>query len=370
MEETIRYLGLDVHKESIEVAIAEGGRGGEVRHYGRIAATPAAVAKLIARLRERGGRLVACYEAGPCGYGLHRQLISLGVESMVVAPSLIPRKPGERVKSDRRDCLSLARLHRAGELTPVWVPDPAHEAVRDLVRLKAAAQRDFTRARQHLQSFLLRHGLIYQGRTPWSRAHRLWLAGLRFPHPAQQIALQDMLHAIEAHQLRLRGLDVELRRLLPDWSMAPVVAAYQALRGVSEISATTLAAELGDLSRFSNPRQLMGYLGLTASEHSSGKRRRQGAITKAGNAHARRVLVEGARSYRLPARIAKAKLASLERQPKVVRDIAWKAQTRLCARYRRLAASRGSSNIAVVAVAREMAAFLWAIAQVAPPSFG
>lgn len=368
MEDFITYVGLDVHKETIEVGLADGGRGGEVRHYGRIAATPTAVAKLVAKLRERGGRLVACYEAGPCGYGLHRQLSLLGVESTVVAPSLIPKKPGDRVKSDRRDCLSLARLDRAGELTAVWVPDPAHEAMRDLVRLRSAAQRDLTRARQHVQSFLLRHGLIYQGRTPWTRAHRLWLAGLRLPHPAQQIALQDMLHAIEAHQARLRGLDTEILRLLPDWSMAPTALAYQALRGVSELSAVTLAAELGDLGRFSSPRQLMGYLGLTASEHSSGKRRRQGAITKAGNAHARRVLVEGARSYRSPARIAKAKLASIERQPKPVRDIAWKAQLRLCARYRSLAASRGSSNIAVVAIAREMAAFLWAIAQVTPPS--
>lgn len=370
MEKPITYVGLDVHKESIEVGLADGGRGGEVRHYGRIAATPAAVAKLVARVGERGVRLVACYEAGPCGYGLHRQLSSLGVESTVVAPSLIPKKPGDRVKSDRRDCLSLARLHRAGELTAVWVPDPAHEAMRDLVRLRLAAQGGFTRARQHLQSFLLRHGLIYQGRTPWSRAHRLWLAGLRFAHPAQQIALEDMLHAIEAHQLRLRGLDGEILKLLPDWSMAPVVEAYQALRGVSQLSAIVLAAELGDLGRFTNPRQLMGYLGVTSSEHSSGKRRRQGAITKAGNAHARRVLVEGARSYRLPARIAKAKLACLEQQPKPVRDIAWKAQVRLCARYRTLAASRGNSNIAVVAVAREMAAFLWAIAKVTPPRLG
>lgn len=349
------------------MGLADGGRAGEVRHYGRIEATPAAVAKLFGKLAAGGRRLAACYEAGPCGYGLYRQLRALGHDCLVAAPSLIPKKPGERVKTDRRDCLALARLHRAGELTAVWVPEAAHEAMRDLVRTRMAAQKHLARSRQELQGFLLRHGRIYQGRSPWSRAHRLWLAGLRFEHPAQQIALQDMLAAIEAHDLRRRALEAQILQLLPDWSMAPVAAAYQALRGVSVLAAVILAAELGDLGRFTHPRQLMGYLGLTSSEDTSAKRRRQGAITKAGNTHARRVLVEGARSYRLPARIAQAKLARTEHLPKPVRDIAWRAQVRLCARYRRLSASTRSANIAVVAVAREMAAFLWAIAQIVPP---
>ena len=367
MEEAITYVGLDVHKTSIEVGLADGGRAGEVRHYGRIEATPAAAAKLFAKLSQGGRRLSACYEAGPCGYGLYRQLRSLGHDCMVVAPSLIPKKPGERVKTDRRDCLALARLHRAGELTGVWVPEPAHEAMRDLVRTRMAAQRGLKRTRQELQGFLLRHGRIYQGRSPWTRAHRLWLAGLRFEHPAQQIALQDMLSAIEAQDLRRQGLERQIVQLLPDWSMAPVVEAYQALRGVSVLTAVVLAAELGDLSRFSHPRQLMGYLGLTSSENTSATRRRQGAITKAGNTHARRLLVESAWSYQLPARLAPAKLARIEHLPKPVRDLAWKAQVRLCARFRRLKASTRSPNIAVVAIARELAAFVWAIARIVPP---
>ncbi len=367
MEETITYVGLDVHKASIEVGLADGGRGGEVRHYGRIEASPTAVARLLAKLSGRGRRLMACYEAGPCGYGLYRQIRFLGHDCVVVAPSLIPKKPGERVKTDRRDCLALARLHRAEELTSVWVPEPAHEAMRDLVRTRQAAQTGLARSRQQLQGFLLRHGRIYQGRNPWTRPHRLWLAGLRFEHSAQQIVLQDMMATIEAQELRRRTLETQILQLLPDWSMAPVVEAYQALRGVSTLSAIILAAELGDLSRFAHPRQLMGYLGLTSSEFSSASRRRQGAITKAGNTHARRVLVEGAWSYRLPARVAQAKLARTEHLSKSVRDIAWKAQVRLCARYRRLKSSTRSANIAVVAIAREMAAFLWAIAQIIPP---
>jgi transposase len=361
-------VGLDVHKASLEVGLAQGGRGGEVRHYGQIEATPGAVAKLFGKLGGNGRRLLVCYEAGPCGYGLYRQLRALGHECVVVAPSMIPKRPGDRVKTDRRDCLALARLHRAGELTAVWVPDAAHEAMRDLVRVRQSAATSQARARQQLQGFLLRHGRIYPGRTPWGRAHRLWLAAQRFDHPAQQIAFEDLISTIETQVLRRQTLEAEIQRLVPQWSMAPVAGAYQALRGVSAIIAISLAAELGDLSRFETPRQLMGYLGITASEDSSGKRRRRGAITKAGNSHARRMLVEGAWSYRLPARLAPAKLAKTEHLPKAVRDIAWKAQARLCARYRHLRAAGRTSNVAVVAIAREMAAFLWAIARITPPT--
>lgn len=368
MEETITYVGLDVHKASIEVGLASAGRDGEIRHYGRIEATPAAVAKLLGKLGGPGRRLSVCYEAGPCGYGLHRQIRRLGHDCVVVAPSLIPKRPGDRVKTDRRDCLGLARLHRAGELTAVWVPDPAHEAMRDLVRTRLSAAAGLARARQQLQGFLLRHGRIFPGRTPWSRTHRRWLAAQRFDHPAQQIALQDMISAIEAQALRRQTLEAEILALVPSWSMAPAAQAYQALRGVSTISAVTLAAELGDLGRFESPRQLMGYLGLNVSEASSAERRRRGAITKAGNASARRMLVEGAWSYRLPARIAPAKLDRTRHLPKPVRDIAWKAQVRLCARYRHLRARGLKPNVAVVAIAREMAAFLWAIARITPPA--
>jgi len=358
---------MDVHKESIEVALAAAGRDGEVRHYGRIDNTPAAVAKLLCKLSKAGARLEICYEAGCCGYGLYRQTQALGHGCTVIAPSLTPRKPGDHIKTDRRDALSLARLHRAGELTAIWVPDPAHEAMRDLVRARHAAMVSLGRARQQLQGFLLRHGRIYQGKSPWTRAHRTWLAGQRFDHRAQHLALEDMQTTIEAASERLKGLDAQILALSSDWSMAPVAAAYQALRGVSFLSAAILAAELGDLRRFSHPRKLMGYLGLTSAEHSSASRRRLGAITKAGNSEARRVLVEGAFSYRLPARKAPAKQAVLETLPKPVQDIAWKAQVRLCARTQTLWAKGRCRNITTIAIAREMAAFLWAIAQIVPP---
>jgi len=361
------YVGMDVHKASIEVALAVGGRDGEVRHYGRIDNTPAAVAKLLGKLSKPGVRLEVCYEAGCCGYGLYRQVLALGHGCTVIAPSLTPKKTGDQVKTDRRDGLSLARLHRAGELTAIWVPDPAHEAMRDLVRARNASMISLRRARQQLQGFLLRHGRIYEGRSPWTRAHRVWLAAQRFEHPAQHLALEDLKSTIDAAGERLKGLEAEILTLAPDWSMAPVAGAYQALRGVSVVAAIVLAAELGDLRRFPHPRQLMGYLGLTSSEHSSGGRRRQGGITKAGNAEARRVLVEGAHSYRLPARKARAKQTVLDTQPKTVQDIAWKAQVRLCARTRSLMAKGRCHNVATVAIAREMAAYLWAIGQIVPP---
>lgn len=371
MEQDTTFVGLDTHKTSISVALAEGGRGGEVRGFGVIENRPAPVARLVAKLAARHTALDFCYEAGPCGYDLYRQISALGQVCTVVAPSLIPKRPGDRVKTDRRDALSLARLHRAGELTAVWVPEPAHEAMRDLVRGREAAMVELRRARQQLHGFLLRHGRIYHGRSHWTKAHRAWLAGLRFAHPAHYIVLQDSLHAIEAAKARLKGLEAEIARLVPDWSLAPLVEAFQALRGVGFLSAVILAAELGALSRFETPRRLMGYLGLVPSEHSSGVKQRRGALTKAGNRRARRVLVEGAWSYRLPARISAVKQAHLAKLPEPIRAIAWKAQTRLCTRYRRLVAKGKPKNLVTAAIAREMAAFLWAIArELTPPPGG
>ena len=361
-------VGLDTHKAKIALAVAEPGRAGEVRFQGEIANRPDAVRRLIERLGAKHGELRVCYEAGPCGYGLHRQIIALGHACMVVAPSLIPRKPGDRVKTNRRDALTLARLLRAGELTAVWIPDPTHEAMRDLVRARTAAMEAVRRARQQLQGFLLRHGQVFTGRKAWSPAHRRWLAGLRFAHPAQQIVLQEQLDAIEQTERRRDRLDGQIRELVPDWSLAPVVTALQAMRGVAFLSAVVLAAEVGDFRRFATPRQLMAWLGLVPSERSSGARVERGGITKAGNGRARRVLVEGAWSYRFPARVTGELQARLEGVPEAARAIAWKAQLRLCARYRRLVAAGKNANLVTTAIAREMAAFAWAIACQAPPA--
>ena len=358
-------VGLDTHK--IAVAVAEPGRSGEVRFLGEIANQPDAVRRLIERLGAQHGQLSICYEAGPCGYGLHRQIIARGHDCTVVAPSLVPVRAGNRVKTNRRDALTLARLHRAGELTAVWVPDPTHEAMRDLVRARTAAMETVRRARQQLQGFLLRHDRVFTGRKAWSPAHRRWLAGLRFAHPAQQIVLQEQLDAIAEAERRRDRLGQQIRELVPAWPMAPVVAALQAMRGVAFLSAVVLAAEIGDFRRFANPRQLMAWLGLVPSEHSSGAKVERGGITKAGNGRARRVLVEGAWSYRFPARVTSPIQARLDEVSDGVRVIAWKAQLRLCARFRRLVAAGKAANLVTTAVAREMAAFAWAIAcQVQP----
>ncbi len=297
MEKPITYVGLDVHKDTIAIALAEAGKRGEVREHGKIANTPAALKALTAKLARSGHELRFCYEAGPCGYGIQRQLSAAGHGCVVVAPSLIPRKPGERIKTDRRDAINLAKLHRAGELTAVWVPDQAHEAIRDLVRARLAAVRTLRQARQQLSGFLLRHGHHYN-RPAWTLMHRRWLAGLSFDQAVHHIVLEDCIAAVEAATARRDRLEAHIEAMLPDWSLAPVVRALQALRGMALVAAATLVAELGDMTRFANPRQLMAYLGLVPSEHSSGNTRRQGGITKAGNGAARRVLIEAAWSYR------------------------------------------------------------------------
>src|ERR687885_1082329 len=274
-EESEVYVGLDTSKLKISVAVAEAGRDGEVRFLGDIDSTPEAVERLVRKLAKRHGRLAFAYEAGPTGYGLQRQIAALGHDCAVVAPSLIPKCPGERVKTNRRDALTLAKLHRAGELTPVWVPDPAHEAIRELVRAREAAMEDLRAKRQHLQSFLLRHGRVYTGRSAWSRAHARWLGELRFEHPAHYLVLAEYQQAIADAEVRLERVGEQLAELVPSWSMAPVVAACHAMRGVAFLSAVTFVAEIGDVRRFDNPRQLMAYLGLVPCERSTGERVRR-----------------------------------------------------------------------------------------------
>ena len=361
------FVAFDVAKKKHAVAIAEGGRRGEVRFVGEVENRPAAIERTIKKLGKRYDRLHVCFEAGPTGYGLYRQVRDLGHDCMVVAPALIPKRPGERVKTNRRDAVTLARLHRAGELTAVWVPDVVHEAVRDLVRARGTAADDLRRKRQQLLSFLLRHGRIYEGGGHWTLAHRRWLARQSFEHTAQQIVFQEKIDAIEDAAQRLHRLDEQLRAVVPTWSMAPLVEAYQAMRGASFLVAVTFAAEIGDVRRFDTPPQLMAFLGLVPGERSTGDTVRRSGLTLAGNRRARRALVEAAWTYRYPARVSEALRLRLEGLPKAVRDIAWKAQVRLCARYRRLSAAGKKRPVVVAAIAREMAAFLWAIGREVAP---
>lgn len=363
MEQSTRFVGMDVHKDTIVVAVTAMGEVGKATLYGTIPNTPAALEKLVKRLHPAGGgRLKFCYEAGPCGYGVHRTLTRLGEDCMVAAPSMIPRRSGDRQKNDKRDAAALAVLHRGGLLTAVWVPDAAHEAMRDLVRARQAAVRAVRTARQQLSAFLLRHERVYRTARPWTRSHRRWLADQRFEQPAQQIVLEECIEAVRQTEQRRDRIEAHLRAQIPTWSLFPLVQNLCALRGVDVIVGAGVTAAMGDPARFATAADFMAYLGLVPSEHSSGPRRRIGAITKTGDIHARSMLIEAAWSYRFPARIARHKLAAVEAVPEVVRQIAWKAQARLCARYRRLMAKGKPKQVVTTAIARELAGFVWAIA--------
>jgi transposase len=365
MDKSTKFVGMDVHKATIAVAVADGA-GGEVRYLGEIGNTPEAIAKLVRQLRKGDFRLSFCYEAGPCGYGIHRQLTNLGWDCRVVAPSLIPKKAGDRVKTDRRDSVMLARLHRAGELTAVWVPDDAQEALRDLTRARADMKNLLRQAKQQLLAFLLRHGKCHAGKTNWTQAHYRWMEQVVFSQPVQQIAFQEYVDTVKALGKRVDALDRQLEHAASESAFWPVIESLMALRGVDLLTATILMAELGDLKRFGSAPQLMAYLGLVPSEYSSGASKTRGGITKTGNGHVRRVLVEAAWTYRHPARKTRHLERRAERAPEPVQEIAWKAQKRLCARYR-LMEGKGKLRVqACTAVARELAGFIWAIGQAAP----
>lgn len=360
------YVGLDVHKDSIAVAYAAKDHGAEVVSLGNIGTRQRDIDQLVRRLQAKSPQLVFVYEAGPCGYWLYRYLTEKGQVCWVVAPSLIPKKAGDRVKTNRRDAIKLARLMRSGDLTPVYVPAVEDEAIRDLCRAREDTIHDLKAAKFRLKAFLLRHDIRYTGQATWGPAHLRWLSEVVCPTPAQQIVFQEYVHAVTEHTARLARLEQELHDHVQTWRLAPVVDALQGLRGVQFTVAVTTVAELGDLTRFENPRQLMSYLGLTPSEYSSGERRRQGGITKTGNAHARRALIEGAWAYRYPAKVSRHLQLRLEKLPKPIQDISWQAQVRLCKRYRRLIARGKNANQVVVAIARELIAFMWAIAQQVP----
>jgi transposase len=358
----VRFVGLDVHAETIAVAVAE--QHGEVRSLGTIPNRPESVRKLMKKLGS-AAHLRVCYEAGPTGYVLYWQLTTLGVKCDVVAPTLVPVKAGDRVKTDRRDAMKLARSHRAGDLTPVWVPDAAHEALRDLVRAREAAKKDQLRARHRLGKFLLRHGR--RPPTPmkaWTQAHLAWVkSAVRFEHAPQEATLLDYIHEVDHVAARIVRLEPAIDAAVQEAPvrMRAVIEALQALRGIALVSAVTIASEIGELSRFAKPRQLMGYSGAVASEDSSGERTRRGGITKAGNAHLRRVVVEAAWAYRHRPAVGP---TLRKRQATVgaeVKEIAWKAQHRLHARYRALTARGKCRQQVVTAIGRELLGFIWAI---------
>ena len=362
---SILFIGLDTHKEFVEVAYIEDQRGAKPIHLGRQPTSKIAIKKLARQFESKypDTTLHFVYEAGPCGYWIYRLLTSLGHCCYVVAPSLIPKKPGDRVKTDKRDAMMLAKLLKSEDLTPIYVPEPEDEAVRDLSRAREVAMKDLKDAKYQLKAMLLRNNINCKTKDNWSAAHLRWLTELVLPHPAQQIVLQEAIQTITERIRRVERLDNELSHQVASWRYYPVVKAVQAMRGVRLLVATGVVAELGDLNRFDHPRKLMSYVGLVSSEHSSGGKRRLGAITKCGNGRARRLLIEGAHSYRYSANISTDLQKRQEGLPKPIIDIAWQAQLRLCRRYQRLIHKGKHYNVVITAIAREMIAYIWAISR-------
>ena len=367
MDKDIKYfVGLDVHKDSIAVGVAQPGRA-KAHVLGSVPHDMTRLARVLAKLGAPE-HVHVVYEAGPTGYGLHRWLVGRGYTNEVIAPSLMPRRAGERVKTDRRDSLRLAELNRAGELTAVHVPESNDEAMRDLSRTREDAVKARVRARQQLSAILLRQDKRYPGKTPWTKSYYTWLGTITFDHVPQQLAFTEAHLAVQAADQQVQRLTQALVDSVSGWRYERVVKALMALRGIEWVSAIGLVAEIGDMNRFAHPRQLMGYLGLVPSEHSSGARTARGSITKAGNSHARRLLVEASWHYRHAPRIGKEAHQRQRDLPEPIRAHAWKAQQRLCARFARLQHRGVGKNKTCVAVARELSGFIWAIARAVPRS--
>lgn len=359
--QNVRFVGLDVHKESIAIAVADS--GGSVAEV--VATIPNDSRLLVKRLQKLGppSSLRVCYEAGPTGFGLSRTLSEVGIACDVVAPSLVPKQAGDRVKTDRRDAMKLARFHRSGDLTKVHVPEASTEAIRDLERSRDDAKRAERVARHQLTKFLLRHGRHYTGKTAWTGMHLEWIRNQMFDHEAHNRVLADYVQAVEVGTARVNALTKDIVDLVETWSLRPLVKALQALRGVQLISAVILAAEIGDFARFTSAPALMAYIGLVPSEHSSGSSKSRGRITRTGNGHVRRILVESAWSYRFGARMSPEIRQRNEGLAPEVQAIAWKAQRRLHGRYKKLMGRGKNKQQTVTALARELAGFVWSIAR-------
>lgn len=358
-EDTAIYVGLDVHKESIAMSVAEAGRA-PARFIGTLAHDLGKLVKALGKLGQPR-QVHVVYEAGPTGFGLQRTLTAMGYVCEVIAPSQTPRRAGERIKTDRRDSLRLAECSRAGELKAVWIPDAHHEAIRDLSRAREDAVKARRQVRQQLKGFLLRYGQRFPGKTSWTKTFYQWLGSLKFEHCAAQTAFTEYWLAVQAADERLNRLNKALQTSIEGWRFEPVVAALQALRGVDVTSAIGLVVEIGDLSRFDHPRKLMGYLGLVPSQQSSGDRVCRGSITKTGNSHARRLLTEAAWNYRFHARICRQAQQRQQGLPEQIRSMAWKAQLRLTQRFAALDKRGVQRNKVCVAIARELAGFVWSI---------
>ncbi len=357
------YIGLDVHSQTIAVAVARSGRY-KPEFRGEIANRPKSVAKLIKQLNTEfaGEVLLFCYEAGPCGYALHRQILESGHECQVIATSMIPNRPGDRVKTDRRDAIKLAHYLRSGDLKAVWIPDEEQEAMRDLVRAREDFKSQECKARHQLNSFVLRHGHVWpSGKQRWNKTHCNWLESLKFPHHWQQVALQEYIDAVKAATKRVADIMAQIEMLLPQWSLAPVVYSLMSLRGINKLTAIIILAELGDISRFDNPTQLMSFVGLVPIVHSTGDKTHLGRITRTGNSHVRRVLTQSSWTYRFAARQTKHIKCKARKASDEARAISWKAQKRLCGRFRYLIMAGKESKITVVAIARELLGFIWDI---------
>lgn len=354
------FVGVDAHKTSLHVAMLVPGQRTAVSW--QVANEPAAVRRLARKLqREAAGELQCCYEAGPLGYSLQRQLGALGVRCQVVAPSLIPIRPGEHVKTDRRDARKLAELLAAGMLTEVHPPSEAHEALRNLSRGREDVRLALTRAKHWIDKFLLRHGIVYTlSKRPWSLQYRAWLRRLHFEHAADQACFDAYLVTHEQLEERLRTLETELERATSDPAHAAAIAALRCFRGISTVTAVALVAELHDFRRFPSPRSLMSYLGLTPSEYSSGEHQKRGAITCAGNRHVRRLLTETAWQYRHRPGCGAVLRERRRGQSARVIALADRAQERLCRRYARMTAQGKPHHKIVIAIARELVGYLWA----------